>query len=83
MVFAIIVLSRFRFSFASFFARFLLRSSFFDDNIAFSSIEFDFATLLIDLARDFDDILIDFLLDLLSYLIAILICTLFLLSFIY
>jgi len=76
-----IVLSRFRFSFASFFAHFLLRSSFFDDDVDSSSIEFDFATSSIDLARGFDNVSINSSLDLLSYLMTISIYTLFLLSF--
>jgi len=81
MALAMIVSSHFRFSFASFFVRFLLRSSFFDDDVDFSSIEFDFATLSINLARGFDDVSIDFSLDLLSYLMTMSIYTLFFLSF--
>jgi len=74
---AIIVSSCFCFSFAFFFACFLLQSLFFNNNITFLLIKFNFATLLIDLAKEFDNISIDFLLDLLLYLIAISICTLF------
>jgi len=81
MTFAMIVSSRFRFSFASFFVHFLLRSSFFDDDVAFSLIKFDFVALSIDLIEDFNDVSNDFLLNLLSYLITMLICTLFFLSF--
>jgi len=81
MTFAMIVSSRFRFFFAFFFAHFLLRSSFFDDNVTFSLIKFDFATLSIDLTKDFDDVSNDFSLNLFSYLMTMLICTLFLLFF--
>jgi len=83
MALAMVVSPRFRFPFASFFARFLLRSSFFDDDVDSSLVEFDSAASSIDLARDFDDVSIDSSLDLLSYLMTISICTLFLLSFTY
>jgi len=76
------VLSCFRLSLFYFFVRFLLQSSFFNNNVRILLIVFE-SSNNISIAKDLNNALINTLLDLLLYLITISICTLFLLFLIY
>jgi hypothetical protein len=78
IAFAVVDPPRFRFAFASFFARFLLRSSSSNDDVDASSVESNSDTSSI--AEDLDGVSIDSPLGLLPYLMAMSIFTPFLLS---